>query len=282
MDNVHQTPGAINIRPNKPDSFDGRRDFLMLSSWLYKVAQYLTLIHVSNPTTPIPDETRVTFASSFLTSTASIWWFTIVQSGNVPSSWSDFKSLVLQEFVPSDHQTRARDKLRRLKQTHSVSKYLSEFRNCVLTIADISGGEKFDRFVHGLKKEIRVEVLKSQCSTFDEAATVALRVDSALWSTFHNHDNSFRSTSDSNGGPVPMEIGNLQRRKPLTEEERKQRAIDIRNNACVRCHKKKCRPCICSKSQPGKSVNNLELGQEVSTHREDDDGDLEDSFESEN
>lgn len=269
MDHAQQTPGAINLKPNKPETFDGRRDFITVSSWLFKVEQYLSLTQLSNPAAPISDQNRIAFASSFLTSTAASWWFTIVQSNQVPSSWNNFRTLLLQEFVPHDHERRARDKLRRLKQTQSVSKYLSEFRNSTLMISDVSAGEMFDRFVQGLKREIRVEVLKSQCSTFEEAAKIALRVDSALWSTSFPQESFRRGTYGSNSQqPLPMEIGNMQK-NDLTEEQKRQRATDLKNNACVVCHKKKCRPWICSRSPPKGRISNMELSNNQGS---DDDG----------
>ena len=67
---------------------------------------------------------------------------------------------MIAEFVPSDHVRLARDKLRRLRQTSAVSKYLAEFRNLALTNPDMTDGEKLDKFCVGLKYEVRVEVLK--------------------------------------------------------------------------------------------------------------------------
>lgn len=90
--------------------------------------------------------------------------------------------MVMTEFVPEDHVRRARDRLRRLKQTTSVPKYISEFRNCIITINDMSAGERFDRFLQGLKPDVHLGVLKTQASEFEEVARIALLVDSALWS----------------------------------------------------------------------------------------------------
>lgn len=242
--------GSINIRPNKPDTFDGKRDFLSVSTWLFKVQQYLSLIVLSNPNSVISDDNRIMFASSFMTGTAASWWYTIVQSGRTPSSWEQFRMLVLNEFVPADHVRRARDKLRRLRQTSSVSKYLADFRNCILMIDDMSEGERFDRFVQGLKHEVRLEILKTQVSEFEEAARIALRVDSAIWS----YTGSRASVGPAGSVDDPMEIGNIQRTDQYGDNKRRQRAEDIKNNRCVLCHKKHCRPWKC---QP-KKLNNLE------------------------
>lgn len=58
-----------------------------------------------------------------------MWWFTLVQAGQTPVSLEDFKTAITIEFVPDDPTCRAHDGLRRVKQSGSVSKYLSEFRN---------------------------------------------------------------------------------------------------------------------------------------------------------
>lgn len=100
-----------------------------------------------------------------------------------------------------------------------------------------------------LKPEIRLEVLKTQVLCFEDAAKIVLRVDCSLWST-----NNLKSTFGSTGNAIndPMEIGNVQ---PQTNEGQKcQRANDLRNNQCVICHTKICRPWKCTKK--GK-VNNL-------------------------
>lgn len=37
------------IEPNKPEAHNGKRDFLAVSTWLYKIEQYLNLTQVLNP-----------------------------------------------------------------------------------------------------------------------------------------------------------------------------------------------------------------------------------------
>ena len=129
----------------------------------------------------LTEKNKVLFASTFLSGNAAVWWYTLVQTHFAPTSWEDFKTGVVKEFVLEDHVRRARDRLRKLQQTTSVSKYLAEFRNIVLNIPDISNGEKWDRFCDGLKYEVRLEVMKSTLTSFEETAKIALRVDSAFW-----------------------------------------------------------------------------------------------------
>ena len=160
----------------------------------------------------------------------------MVQSGLSPKTWPQFCESIHREFVPSDYVRRARDRLRRLKQTGSVSKYLSEFRNIILTLPGVTEGEKLDKFVQGLKHNVRLEVLKSTASTFEDASSIALRVDSALW-TFK--DTSGNLSVPSSSGYSPMEIEDWKNRRPTNGSQRQK---DLKNNACFVCHKPGCRP----------------------------------------
>jgi len=250
--------GSINLRPNKPDAFDGTRDFLVVNTWVYKVEQYLALAQLANPTAPMTDANRIMYASTFLTGTAAVWWYTVVQTALLPNTWEDFKKAVIAEFVPEDHVRRARDKLRKLKQVTSVSKYISEFRNIVLTIPDVTDGEKWDKFCAGLKTEIRIEVMKSTASTFEEAAKIALRVDSALFAAGRMEARGSVGASPSKEAPTPMEIGNMETgRGGWRRYETTQREEDRRNNACFKCHKPGCRPWKHDKRSRGPGANNV-------------------------
>lgn len=246
------------IKPNKPDSFGGTRDPLAVNAWLYQVSQYLNLVQVGNPDAALDDQTRISFASTFFKGTAASWWFVKVQSQTVPATWAEFEASVRNEFVPMDTLRRYRDKLRELVQHKSVSAYLAEFRNVSLMIPNMTEDEKVDKFCVGLKPQVRLEVLKSGVQTLDEAAKIALNVDSALYGSGMFSFGGSAQPSSSHGGPQPMEIGNLKARN-----KKEQRETDRAKNACFKCHKVGCRPWKCSKSAKGggKSVisNNVDV-----------------------
>lgn len=210
---------------------------LAVDTWLFNIDQYLTLAKLSNPNVPITDENRIRFASSYLKGTAAVWWYNRVSIAAVSNTWADFKNAVIREFVPSDHAKRARDKLRKLKQTRTVVRYLSDFRNIILTIPGMQEDEKVDRIIEGLKFNIRVEVLKAQADTLDECARVALNIDSAIWRA------GTVGHSSALDGPMPMEIGNVQGTShgKLSKAQREQRKKDMENGACFVCHKVRCR-----------------------------------------
>jgi hypothetical protein len=115
---------SLNLKPAKPGSYEGTRDSLTVETWLYQVEQYLALVQIGAPSTPINDVKKISYA------------------GNVPGNWEAFKIAVRTEFVPQDSSRRARDRLRKLYQKVSVASYVSEFRNIVLTIPGIAEEEQ--------------------------------------------------------------------------------------------------------------------------------------------
>lgn len=83
-------------------------------------------------------------APSFLSETAAIRWFTLVQNNAAPTTLKGFKQSLLDELLPEDHVRRARDRLKMAKQLSSVPKYISEFLNNILTVPELTEGEKVD------------------------------------------------------------------------------------------------------------------------------------------
>lgn len=72
--------------------------------------------------------------------------------------------------------------------------------------------EKFDKFFQGLKREVKLEVLETKSANFEDAAQIALRIDSALWSS-----SSSNFPFVSIGSNDPKEIGNIQSSNRVTE-----------------------------------------------------------------
>ena len=171
---------------------------------MHSVETYFNLIQIGSPT-KLTDEQAVSFASTFLSGIAANWWYSLVCSNANPKTWNAFKAAVENEFVPKNSSIRARDKLAKITQKYSVGNYLNVFRNLVIDISDISDSEKLARFCEGLKPHILLEVRKSNPSTFDEAAKIALDVDGAYFGA-----GVYGNASSGNDGPVPMQIGNLE------------------------------------------------------------------------
>ena len=262
---------SLNLKPAKPGSYEGKRDSLTVETWLYQVEQYLALVQIGAPSTPINDVTKISYASSLFTQTAATWWYMLVQGGNVPGNWEAFKIAVRTEFVPQDSSRRARDRLRKLYQKKSVASYIAEFRNIALTIPGITEEEQLDRFCEGLKPEIKLEVLKSNVNKMNEAVRVALNVDSALYGirTDVRFRNGFQSADGAGASPTPMEIGNVQSSRTYPRKQRSNngsgmisrnpRQQDLNNGSCFVCHKKGCRARFHDVSGKKLQTNNSEV-----------------------
>lgn len=116
MEGQQDYPDSINLRPYRPEKQDGKRDFLTINTWIFKIYQYLSLMRITNPGIAITEESKIMFAASFLPGTAAIWWFKLDQNNTIPTSWQLFKQSLRNDFLPEDHVRRARDRLRRSKQ----------------------------------------------------------------------------------------------------------------------------------------------------------------------
>lgn len=112
------------------------------------------------------DENKIFLASSSSQKDASTWWFDVVCAGAAPTIWVDFCDALIGEFVLEDHARHARDKLRRLTRTASVSRHLFKFCKVILAVSDMHQGEKVERFLDGLKPAVKLEVLKSYADSF--------------------------------------------------------------------------------------------------------------------
>ena len=191
-----------------------------------------------------------------LKGTAASWWYVLVQSQQIPATWQEFEAAVRAEFVPQYSIRRARDKLRKLSQRMSVSSYLTEFRNTALAIPGISGDEKLDRFCSRLKPQVKLEVLKSNPATADDAAQIALSVDSALFGARMYSPGGGQLSGFGSSGPQPMEIGNLEKngthyqgrsfrgskgKSGMSTGDYQQRMKNMRSGSCFVCHKGGCR-----------------------------------------
>lgn len=117
-------------------------------------------------------------------------------------------------------------------------------------VGDINKGEKLDRFVDGLKYIVKMEIMKTNCNSFEECARMALNIDSAIW-------RARRPTgffSPDNSGTTTMEIGNVTGSR-VTNAQCEQRRKDLNNGACFKCHKIGCRPWKCASPR----VNHVEV-----------------------
>ena len=242
------------MKPGKLAYFDGRRDAMMVTAWLYQAELKLGVGATASITqemfvtpqttrsrafgvreTPVAPErppalnelqiirTAVTYFREY----AVIWWLTEDRSG--VTSWKAFSQLIVDEFVPADANERARDQIHYLKQNTSVFVYASKFRSLSLLISDMGPAEKYDKFVRGLKQPLQLEVRKAKPATFDELVRLAITIDEAGHPRPPTQQYSGWGTARvpnlTSGGSVPMDLGQLYTTKS-----------DVKRKGTLRCY----------------------------------------------
>ncbi len=110
--------------------------------------------------------------------------------------------------------------LRRRVQKTSVSSYLSEFRNIVLALPNMSAGEQVDRFCQDLEVQAGMGVIKSGARTINDASRIALNVGAALFDAGMFSCGGFMRLN----APTPVEIGNFLQK---SKDRKRNRAISV-------------------------------------------------------
>lgn len=76
---VENIGSSINVKPNKPDTYDGRRSYLTVSRWLNTVEQYLNLWEIGNDVIVL-EGSRKTFAPLYMKRDDAVWWFHLINN----------------------------------------------------------------------------------------------------------------------------------------------------------------------------------------------------------
>jgi len=228
----------------KPPRFSGD-DQAEVEDWLFAILQYIQ----DMPTSPAG---KIRVAASFFDGSAALWWRSLNQEYPTPEvfpcrTWETFSAHVRENFKATDSVRNARDELAALQQTTTVRDYIKEFRRVTIQIHGISHDEKLDRFVRGLKAEVRKVVITGNVKTLEEHMELAARQDNNLqWSRRLQHQQypryaprppapqpAMARPAPGAAGPMPMDVDAMHL-APITDEEREHLR---RIRGCFRCRK---------------------------------------------
>lgn len=198
------------LKPIKPSTFKGTTKGYKVEDWLFQLKTYFDLVQVDD------EETKVQFAASLIEENAARWYRLQIQKNSF-SSWKEFQDSILEFFRPVNATKVARDKLANLVQTNTVQSYVQKFTELCLEIPDLGEVEQLDRFIRGLRTEVRREVDLHDPQSFNEAAKIAERWDSIAGQRFGSGNKKpfhqsfpFRSGEQTRPKnwykPVPMEV----------------------------------------------------------------------------
>uniref|UniRef100_A0A7S3A6S2 Ty3 transposon capsid-like protein domain-containing protein n=1 Tax=Rhodosorus marinus TaxID=101924 RepID=A0A7S3A6S2_9RHOD len=241
----------IKIQAPQPKPYDGKRDALLINTFLNSLRTYFKLARLPED----DDAYKITLAEGYLTGDASYWW-SLVPEDKRPEKYAGFEQLLKAQFYPADATIRAKQQLARAVQRTSVAAYTSYFNKCLIQVGEISESEKFDRFVEGLKPEVKKYIYIQDVQCFEEAQALALKIEGAEIA-------SHGLTRESRGPerPIPTSSGTRSGRKyqPQIQELRTGKYFNIVCNYCGKkghtqrvCWENPNRDPIVSKSNPPK------------------------------
>lgn len=237
-----------NVQAAKPRTYNGSLGSDP-SVWLFQYQQYVDVLAV-------PQSSWVRLAATYLDGKAATWWRGLVKQNhdNVNEiTWDQFKQNLVAVFKPVSSSKIARDKLAVLKQDRSVNLYNSQFTELVLEIDNIAESEKLDRYIRGLKRDVKIEVEKSEPNTLVDAMRIAQRYDSI---SFYSRQTAYSPNyhlSSGNNSYAPMDVSAIgsksnfssrnsnsqgkgsKQSTPLQKLSREEFTYCQRNKLCLRC-----------------------------------------------
>lgn len=169
-----------------------------------------------------PDDTaKVRHAAMFLKGRAAEWWDAEDRSTGVENSWDLFVERLRERYRPMQAAVVARERLRRLKQTGTVSAFADVFQKELTPIKDMSASDQIFNFVTGLSSvAVANKVREKEPKTLHEAMDIAVRAEVFLSAgRFGQGQSHFGGRAASTtSASVPMDVNALQTQAEIEEQ----------------------------------------------------------------
>lgn len=163
----------------KPDKFSGRGNAAL---FIYSLVNYFTLVALAEAT-EMTDEVKILMTATFLSDAALTWYRA---NASKYSLFSKLCEAIEKQFGDHNVESTARAKLERLKQTGSITGYVTLFQEIGLLLSTpecdfFDTHEAHHAFTRGLQPDIRTAVAMSQKGSKDcrEAIVLATEYDAA-------------------------------------------------------------------------------------------------------
>ena len=79
------------------------------------------------------------------------WLDRLVNLGNEPTDWSEFKAAFLKQYSVLDDEQVARDKLKEARHYEKIAIYVEYFNELILSLPTTTNADLVHSFVYGLK-----------------------------------------------------------------------------------------------------------------------------------
>lgn len=124
------------------------------------------------------DAAKVRHAAMFLKGRAAEWWEAEDKTSGVENSWDQFVERLRERYRPMQAAIVARERVRRLKQTGTVSAYADVFQKELTPIKDMSASDQVFNFVSGLSSvAVANKVREKEPKSLHEAMDIAVRAE---------------------------------------------------------------------------------------------------------
>ena len=176
---------ASGVRIPQPQRFKGNREGPKVLEWAHQATTYLKAAGLDQT------EVGVWHISSFLEGDAAVWWR--LQCDRIdrgawgalmPANWDEFKRQLLEQFKIFNHVTDIRDQYTALRQTASVSAYITKFRSLVVELPEEPEEHQVYQFLKGLKPEIQARTRTHKPATLAMAMDIADEADRAHYHAY--------------------------------------------------------------------------------------------------
>ncbi|KAG2228812.1 hypothetical protein INT48_000085, partial [Thamnidium elegans] len=128
----------------KPSRYDGSRDAHIIDAWIQAIDDYSNLKDYT-------DTKKCQLAIALLSGSARVWYSNLRVQERAPTDWLSFRRELLSFFKPENYISLARDRIRALRQTATISNYVKDFLSIKLSIPAMTDDEAVDKFLAGLK-----------------------------------------------------------------------------------------------------------------------------------
>lgn len=138
--------------------------------WSFGISLALDSLELGSP------EREVNYAASFLAGNARLWFISSREAGEQFRSWPALREALACVYGPRYSKELARLKLFSVSCQGSIDTYISEFTRWSLQVPELDEHSRALLFVHGLRGNMRSEVLKEHPTTLSRAIEAALSV----------------------------------------------------------------------------------------------------------
>lgn len=197
---------TVKLTPEKPPTFSGEmkdKNSMDVRAWAHMVRNYFQLLESSGN---YPSEVqRIQFVGGLLRQQAADWYYMLSRAEGHHSLFGQVHTMeelltaLTKHFEPVNANEKYREKLSALKQTSSVSEYVAEFMGLACKVTDLSAAEMKDRFMRGLKMDVRKYITPFRPVDMAAAAELA-----------GAYDVPANAVGTSRNEVIPMEIDALQ------------------------------------------------------------------------